>query len=44
MEEGDNPQMLLSGIRRYSKYNAKGLLTPSRNLASQTMKKEFYPL
>lgn len=43
LEEGDNLQILLSGIRRYSKYNARGLLESSRNLSLQSIKMENYP-
>lgn len=41
-EEGDNLQMILSGIRRYTKYNVSGLLDARRLLADTASEMENY--
>ena len=43
-EEGDTLTMLLSGIRRYSKYDATGLLASKKLIAAATLEAEKYPL
>ncbi|HKJ04732.1 MAG TPA: acyl-CoA dehydrogenase family protein [Geopsychrobacteraceae bacterium] len=42
LEEGDNLTMILSGVRRFSKYDATGLLEAKRTLASVTSEEEKY--
>ena len=42
IEEGDNLTMILSGVRRFSKYDATGLLQAKRALASATLADEKY--
>ena len=42
IEEGDNLTMLLSGIRRFSKYDASGLLQAKRLLATSALEDEKY--
>lgn len=42
VEEGDNLLMILSGIRRFTKYNASGLLQAIRLLAEQAVQKGKY--
>ena len=44
VEEGDNLMMMLSGIRRYSKYNAEGLLAAKRLIAKETLDSNGYPI
>lgn len=41
-EEGDTLKMILSGIRRYTKYDAEGLLQAKRLLADSAIKLEKY--
>ncbi len=41
-EEGDNLAMLLSGIRRFTKYDASGLLQAKRQLAAASAEAEKY--
>lgn len=42
VEEGDNLMMILSGIRRFTKYDATGLLQAKRNLAAAAIEAEKY--
>jgi len=42
IEEGDTLTMILSGVRRFSKYDATGLLEAKRTLASSTLGEEKY--
>ena len=42
IEEGDNLAMLLSGIRRFTKYDAAGLLQAKRQLANAAAEAEKY--
>ncbi|MBE0597745.1 MAG: acyl-CoA dehydrogenase family protein [Desulfuromonadales bacterium] len=42
IEEGDTLTMLLSGIRRYAKYDATGLLPAKRSLAAAASESEKY--
>ncbi len=42
IEEGDNLTMLLSGIRRFTKYDATGLLESRRRLADKASEEEKY--
>lgn len=42
IEEGDNLTMILSGVRRFSKYDASGLLQAKRLLASAALEEEKY--
>ena len=42
-EEGDNLMMILSGVRRYTKYDASGLLQSKRLLADYMIEHELYP-
>ena len=42
VEEGDTLMMILSGIRRYTKYDASGLLTAKRLLAEEANSQEKY--
>ncbi len=44
IEEGDNLTLLLSGIRRYGKYDASGLLQAKRTLAQSVIEQGKYPL
>jgi butyryl-CoA dehydrogenase len=42
--EGDEVTMLLAGVRRFTKYDAGGLLAAKRALAAATVEAEKYPL
>jgi hypothetical protein len=42
VEEGDTLTMILSGVRRFSKYNATGLLAAKRLLAEAACEDEKY--
>jgi len=42
IEEGDNLTMLLAGVRRFTKYDASGLLQAKRQLASASIEAEKY--
>jgi len=42
IEEGDNLTMILSGVRRFTKYDATGLLPAVRTLASAALEAEKY--
>jgi alkylation response protein AidB-like acyl-CoA dehydrogenase len=42
IEEGDNLTMILSGIRRFAKYDATGLLQAKRTLAGAAIETEKY--
>jgi alkylation response protein AidB-like acyl-CoA dehydrogenase len=42
IEEGDNLTMLLAGIRRFTKYDASGLLQAKRTLAAAASENEKY--
>ena len=42
IEEGDNLTMLLAGIRRFTKYDATGLLQAKRQLASASIETDKY--
>lgn len=42
IEDGDNLQMILAGIRRFTKYDASGLLDASRLLAKAAIEKVGY--
>ncbi|MGE4580489.1 MAG: acyl-CoA dehydrogenase family protein [Desulfuromonadales bacterium] len=42
VEEGDNLTMMLSGIRRYTRYDATGLLPAKRRLAEEAISAEKY--
>lgn len=42
IEEGDTLTMILSGVRRFTKYNASGLLNAKRTLASAACEEEKY--
>jgi alkylation response protein AidB-like acyl-CoA dehydrogenase len=42
IEEGDNLTMLISGIRRFTKYDAAGLLQAKRTLAAAAIEAENY--
>ena len=42
IEEGDSLTMILSGIRRFTRYDATGLLTAKRFLAEATFEAEQY--
>ena len=42
VEEGDNLTMILSGIRRYTRYDATGLLQAKRRLAQEAIAAEKY--
>jgi alkylation response protein AidB-like acyl-CoA dehydrogenase len=42
--EGDTLTMLLGGIRRFTKYDASGLLQAKRRLAAAALERERYPL
>jgi alkylation response protein AidB-like acyl-CoA dehydrogenase len=42
--EGDTLTMLLGGIRRFTKYDATGLLGAKRRLAAAVLERERYPL
>ena len=44
IEEGDNLTMILSGVRRYSKYDASGLLQAKRTIAKAVIDAEKYPI
>lgn len=41
-EEGDTLNMLLSGVRRYAKYDATGLLAAKRTLSTKALEKGRY--
>jgi len=43
VEEGDNLQMILSGVRRFTRYDATGLLQARRRLAEAVSAGEKYP-
>jgi len=43
IEEGDNLTMMLGGIRRFTKYDATGLLGAKRALADAAIEAEKYP-
>jgi len=43
IEEGDTLTMLLGGIRRFTKYDASGLLAAKRGLAEAAIEAEKYP-
>jgi len=42
IEEGDNLNILLSGIRRFTKYDSTGLLKFKKDLAKEAIEKEKY--
>lgn len=42
VEEGDTLTMILSGIRRFAKYDASGLLQAKRALANAALESEKY--
>ena len=42
IEEGDNLTMLLAGVRRFTKYDASGLLKAKRQLATASLEAEKY--
>jgi hypothetical protein len=42
IEEGDNLTMILSGVRRFTKYDASGLLQAKRTLAAAALEAEKY--
>ncbi len=42
LEEGDNLTMILSGVRRFTRYDATGLLQAKRDLAEAVIEKEGY--
>jgi hypothetical protein len=42
LEEGDNLIMLLAGVRRFTKYDATGLLQSKRTLAAAAIEAEKY--
>jgi hypothetical protein len=42
IEEGDNLTMLLAGIRRFTKYDATGLLKAKRQLAAASIEADKY--
>jgi hypothetical protein len=42
IEEGDNLTMLLGGVRRFTKYDATGLLKSKRLLAGAAIEAEKY--
>ena len=42
IEEGDNLTMLMGGIRRFTKYDASGLLKAKRQLANASLEAEKY--
>ncbi|MDT8447990.1 MAG: acyl-CoA dehydrogenase family protein [bacterium] len=44
IEEGDNLAMILSGVRRYTKFDASGLLAAKRLIAKTTLEGGKYPL
>ena len=44
MADGDELAMLLAGVRRFTKYDASGLLEAKRRIASATVESERYPL
>ena len=41
--EGDTLTVLLGGIRRFTKYDASGLLEAKRRLAAAVLERERYP-
>ncbi len=43
VEEGDNLMAIISGIRRFTKYDASGLLQAKRELANYTIENAKYP-
>jgi butyryl-CoA dehydrogenase len=42
--DGDELSMLLAGVRRFTKYDASGLLDAKRRIAAATVEAERYPL
>ncbi len=42
--DGDELSMLLAGVRRFTKYDASGLLDAKRRIAAATVESERYPL
>ena len=44
IEDGDNLTLILSGVRRYTKYDASGLLAAKRLIAQATFDAGKYPL
>ncbi len=42
IEEGDTLAMILSGVRRFAKYDATGLLQAKRTLARAAIEEEKY--
>jgi alkylation response protein AidB-like acyl-CoA dehydrogenase len=42
--EGDELSMLLAGVRRFTKYDASGLLAAKRRIAAAVIESERYPL
>ena len=42
VEEGDTLTMILSGIRRYTRYDATGLLQAKRRLAQEALAAQKY--
>ena len=42
LEEGDNLTILLAGIRRFTRYDATGLLQAKRQLASASLEADKY--
>lgn len=42
IEEGDTLTMILSGVRRFAKYDASGLLQAKRTLAQAALEDEKY--
>ncbi|OGH02740.1 MAG: acyl-CoA dehydrogenase [Candidatus Lambdaproteobacteria bacterium RIFOXYD1_FULL_56_27] len=44
IEEGDTLNLILGGIRRYTKYDASGLLAAKRLIAKETLEQGKYPL
>jgi alkylation response protein AidB-like acyl-CoA dehydrogenase len=42
--DGDELSMLLAGVRRFTKYDASGLLEAKRRIAAATVESERYPL
>ncbi len=42
VEEGDTLTMILSGVRRFAKYDASGLMQATRLLASRSLEEEKY--
>jgi hypothetical protein len=42
IEEGDTLTMILSGVRRFAKYDATGMLQAKRTLANAALESEKY--